>query len=101
MSGVIVEHHVDDPAGRHVTFDGIENPDKLLMPVTLHAAANDFALQHVERGKQGGCAVPPGAAGHHDRSMVLAFWTGYAAAEIKPVWRLMREELLRLRRDFE
>jgi hypothetical protein len=26
---------------------------------------------------------------------VLAFWTGYAAAEIKPVWRLMREELLR------
>jgi transposase len=29
-----------------------------------------------------------------DRS-VLAFWTGYAAAEIKPVWRLMREELLR------
>jgi transposase len=25
-----------------------------------------------------------------DRS-VLAFWTGYAAAEIKPVWRLMRE----------
>ncbi|MBV9417304.1 MAG: IS66 family transposase [Solirubrobacterales bacterium] len=29
-----------------------------------------------------------------DRS-VLAFWTGYAAAELKPVWRLMREELLR------
>jgi transposase len=28
-----------------------------------------------------------------DRS-VLAFWTGYAAAEVKPVWRLMREELL-------
>ncbi len=25
----------------------------------------------------------------------LAFWAGYAAAEIKPVWRLMREELLR------
>ena len=29
-----------------------------------------------------------------DRS-VLAFWVGYAAAEIKPLWRLMREELLR------
>ena len=25
----------------------------------------------------------------------LAFWTGYAAAEVKPVWRLLREELLR------
>src|SRR6516225_3219474 len=24
----------------------------------------------------------------------LAFWTGYAAAELKPVWRLMRDELL-------
>jgi hypothetical protein len=25
----------------------------------------------------------------------LAFWVGYAAAEIKPLWRLMPEELLR------
>ena len=25
----------------------------------------------------------------------LAFWVGYAAAEIKPLWRLMHEELLR------
>ena len=25
----------------------------------------------------------------------LAFWVGYAAAEIKPLWLLMREELLR------
>jgi len=29
-----------------------------------------------------------------DRS-VLAFWVGYAAAEVKPLWRLMHEELLR------
>jgi transposase len=29
-----------------------------------------------------------------DRS-TLAFWVGYAAAEIAPLWRLMREELLR------
>jgi transposase len=29
-----------------------------------------------------------------DRS-TLAFWVGYAAAEIKPLWRLMREDLLR------
>jgi transposase len=28
-----------------------------------------------------------------DRS-TLAFWTGYAAAELKPLWRWMREELL-------
>jgi transposase len=29
-----------------------------------------------------------------DRS-TLAFWVGYLAAEIRPLWRLMREELLR------
>jgi transposase len=29
-----------------------------------------------------------------DRS-TLAFWTGYTAAEVKPVWRLIRDELLR------
>jgi transposase len=29
-----------------------------------------------------------------DRS-TLAFWVGYAAAELKPIWRLMRDDLLR------
>ena len=29
-----------------------------------------------------------------DRS-TLAFWIGYAAAELKPLWRLIREKLLR------
>src|ERR1700749_4846918 len=29
-----------------------------------------------------------------DRS-VLALWVGYAAAEVKPLWRLMSQELLR------
>jgi hypothetical protein len=70
MSGVIVEHHVDDPAGLHLTFDGIE-PDKLLMPVTLHAAANNLALQNVERGKQGGCTVPFVNVGHRPATPAL------------------------------
>jgi len=34
------------------------------MLVTLHAASNDLALQRVERGKQGGCAVPLVIVGH-------------------------------------
>jgi transposase len=34
-----------------------------------------------------------------DRS-TLAFWTGYAAAELKPLWRLMRDELLTSSRLF-
>ena len=38
-------------------------PDKLLMPVMLHAAVN-LALQDVEHGKQGGPAVPLVVTGH-------------------------------------
>ncbi len=34
-----------------------------------------------------------------DRS-TLAFWTGYAAAELKPIWTLMRQELLRSNKLF-
>ena len=31
MGGVVVEHHVDRFVGRHLTFDGIEKADELLM----------------------------------------------------------------------
>ena len=33
MGGVVVEHHVDRFVGRHLTLDGIEKADELLMPV--------------------------------------------------------------------
>src|SRR5215813_6377296 len=52
MGGVVVEHHVDRFVGRHLTFDGIEKPDELLMPVALHTAPDDLALENVE-GEQG------------------------------------------------
>ena len=44
-------------------------------------------------------AVPPVPRSWRDRASTidratLAFWVGYAAAELKPLWRLMREELL-------
>jgi hypothetical protein len=41
MGGVVVEHHVDRFVGRHLTLDGIEKADELLMPVALHTAADD------------------------------------------------------------
>jgi hypothetical protein len=37
---------------------GPEKADELLIPVPLHAAAEHRAVQHVERGKQGRCAIP-------------------------------------------
>lgn len=54
---VIVENHVDDLADRHLGLDGVQESDELLMPVTLHAAADDPAFEYVESGEQGGGAV--------------------------------------------
>src|SRR5256714_7872332 len=39
-------------------LDGIQEPDELLMPVTLHAASDHLAVEDVERGEQRGGAVP-------------------------------------------
>ena len=57
MAGVIVEDHVNDFAGRDLGLDRVSKANELLMPVALHAAAEDLTFEHVERGKQGGRAV--------------------------------------------
>ncbi len=57
VGGIVVEDRVDQFAGRHRAIDGIEEADELLVTVALHAAANHGALEHVERGEQGGGAV--------------------------------------------
>jgi hypothetical protein len=51
-------------------FDGCDEAEELLMPMAGHAAADDLAFEHAERGEQGrravafvivreGCAVAP------------------------------------------
>ena len=57
VGGVVVDDDVDDLADGHLGFNGIEEADELLMPVALHAAADDLALEHVEGGEEGGRAV--------------------------------------------
>ena len=57
MRPVIVEDDVDDPADRNLGLNGVQETDELLVPVTLHAAPNDVAVEHVERSEQGGGAV--------------------------------------------
>jgi hypothetical protein len=64
VSGVVVEDGVDRLAGRDLALDGVQKPDELLMPVALHATADDLALQHVEGGEQGGRAVVLVIVGH-------------------------------------
>jgi hypothetical protein len=54
MRPVIVEDHVDDSADWNLGLDGVQEADKFLVPVALHAAPDDFAFEHVESGEQGG-----------------------------------------------
>ena len=64
VGGVVVEDGMDELAGRHLGFDGIEKADEFLMPVALHAAADHLAVEDVESGEEGGGAVALIVVGH-------------------------------------
>ena len=66
---VVVEDHMNRLARRNLRLDGVEEADKLLMPMPLHVATDDRAVQNVQRGKKRRRSVPlvimrhgPGAA---------------------------------------
>src|SRR5271155_5714046 len=46
VAAVIVEDDVDELAGRDLCLDRVEEANELLMPVALHAAADDLAFEH-------------------------------------------------------
>src|SRR5665213_2213832 len=71
MGRVIIEDDVNDFSGGNLGFDGVEEADKLLMPVALHVAADDGAVEHVERGEQGRGAVPLVIVGHRSGTPFL------------------------------
>jgi len=58
MRSIVVEHRVDHLAGRDFALDGIEKADEFAVAVALHAAADHGAVEHTERGEQGGSTVP-------------------------------------------
>ena len=58
VGGVVVEDDVDRLVGGDLPFDGVEKADEFDMAVALHAAADDGAVEHAERGEQGGRVVP-------------------------------------------
>jgi hypothetical protein len=51
VAAVIVEDHMDQPASRDVALKAVEKAEKLLVPVTLHALADDCPVEHVEANK--------------------------------------------------
>ena len=57
VGGVVVDDGVEALPAETCALDGIQEADELLMPMALHAAADDLALQHVERREQRGRAV--------------------------------------------
>ena len=57
VGSVVVEHHMDRLVGRHLALDGIEKADEFLMPMALHAASDDLALEDIEGGEQSGGAM--------------------------------------------
>ena len=66
---VVVEDHMNRLARRNLRLDGVEKADELLMPMPLHVATDDRAIQNVQRGKKRRRSVPlvimrhgPGAA---------------------------------------
>jgi hypothetical protein len=78
VGGVVVEDGVDGHAGRDLALDGVQEADELLMPVAPHAAADDFAFQHVEGGEQGGRAMSHVVVGHGPGPALLQgqIWLG-------------------------
>ena len=81
VRGVVVEDGMDQFADRDRAVDGIEEADELLVPVSLHAAAEDDAIEGIEGGKQNGRAVPLVIMCHRTAPAGLDRQTGLGAVE--------------------
>jgi hypothetical protein len=75
-TAVIVEDDVESLPAWTSALGRVEEQHELLMPVPLHAAASDLAVEHVERGEQRSGAValyiPVTIASNRARSALLA-----------------------------
>ena len=55
---VVVEDHMNRLARRDLRLDGVEEADELLMPMPLHVATDDRAVENVQRSKQRRRSMP-------------------------------------------
>ena len=101
VDGVVVEDGVDDLAGRDLRLDGVEEADELLMPVALHAAADDLAFEHVERREQGRGAVALIIVGHGAAAAWLQRQARLGAVERLDLPLLVDAEHDRMRRRID
>lgn len=88
VRGIVVD---DGLVCGHVTLDGVEEADELLVPLPLPASADHGAIQPVQRREQGGGARPDivvgrqtkGFAGH---GVAAPFRIGSAACVRSSAW---------------
>src|SRR5258705_6526658 len=57
VSGIVVDDRMDGLSLGNLRVDLIEEADELLMSMVLHVAADDGAIENIERGEQCGGAV--------------------------------------------
>ena len=81
VGGVVVDDGVDRVSRRHLRLDGVEEADELLVPVALHVAADDGAVENVEGGEQRGRAVALVVMGHGPGAALLHRQAGLGAVE--------------------
>ena len=81
VGGIVVEHGMDELAGRHLSFDGFQEADEFLVGVLLHAAPQHPAVQYVEGGEQGGGPVALVVVGHGPAFAGLERQSGLGAVE--------------------
>ena len=78
---VVVDDRVDFFSHRHLRLDGIEEADELLVPVALHIAADDGAIEDVEGREQCRCAMALVVVGHRPGAALLHRQAGLSAVE--------------------
>src|ERR1700693_5663079 len=81
VGAVVVENDVNNLANRNFGLDGIQEADELLMAMTLHAATDDSAFQHIKSGEQRGGAMDLVIVGHGGAAPPLQRQAGLAAIE--------------------
>jgi hypothetical protein len=64
VGGVVVEDRVDGLSGGDLALDGVQEADELLMPMTLHIAADHRSVEDVHGREQGRRTVPLVVVGH-------------------------------------
>ncbi len=81
VGGVVVDDRVDRLSGRNLALDDVEKADELLMPMTLHVAADHGSVEHVHRRKQGRRPVSLVVVGHGSGAALLERQPGLRSVE--------------------